>query len=335
MTRYSAVLATALVMTGAADAAAQDIGALVRQANNGTVRLTFAARPGVCGDGETFIATRGWTDDPRERRTIFRESKGSYNISTGSGDWLEQRDCEEGDARVALTVENGQVTDVRSYVGKSWPAGQRAHTVSARNAAAYLLQVVETGSTHAAKRALTPIIIADSVQPTPDLLRIARQQSVSREVRKSAIFWAGQFGEARVGELSSFITDRDDEVAKSALFAISQQRTDEAARTLIGAARNRDLATEVRKSAVFWLGQVASERATEGLKQMIGDENTEVKKSAVFALSQIKTEKSLDALIDLARNSKDREVRKSALFWLGQSNDPRALALFEEILLKK
>jgi HEAT repeat protein len=85
---------------------------------------------------------------------------------------------------------------------------------------------------------------------------------------------------------------------------------------------------------VFWLGQVASDRATAGLKEMVGDENTEVKKAAVFALSQMKTENSINALMDLARNSKDREVRKSALFWLGQSNDPRALALFEEILLK-
>ena len=67
---------------------------------------------------------------------------------------------------------------------------------------------------------------------------------------------------------------------------------------------------------------------------MISDENTEVKKSAVFALSQMKTDKSVDALIEIARTSKDREVRKSALFWLGQSNDPRAIRLFEEILLK-
>jgi len=37
------------------------------------------------------------------------------------------------------------------------------------------------------------------------------------------------------------------------------------------------------------------------------------------------------ALIQIARNNKDREVRRKALFWLGQTNDPRALALFEEI----
>jgi hypothetical protein len=334
MTRYSAVLA-ALVIASAADATAQDIATRVRQVNNGTVRLTFAAKPGVCGDGETFIATSGWSADDHVRRTIFRDSRGGFSITTGDGNWGDARDCVEGPLRVALDVENGQVTDVHSYVGQSWPAGTEAVTVSARAAVGYLLRLAETGLAHSGKRALTPVILADSVQPAPDLLRIARNTNVPRETRKSAIFWAGQIGNTgAVREIAALITDRDEEIAKSAVFAISQERDDEAARTLIGAARNRELPTEVRKSAVFWLGQVASDRATEGLKDMIKDENTEVKKSAVFALSQMKTEKSIAALIDLARTSKDREVRKSALFWLGQSNDPRAIALFEEILLK-
>ncbi len=335
MTRCSTMIAAALVFAGAANLTAQDIGALVRQANNGTVRLTLASKPGVCGDGETFISTRGWSADPDEHRTIFREGDGGHNVTIGSGNWRELRNCEEGPLRVALEVENGEVVDVHSYVGKSWRAGQAAHTVGARAAVAYLLQLAETGRPRVGKRALTPVVIADSVQPAPDLLRLAKKQNAPREVRKSAIFWAGQIGDAgTVREIAELIKDRDDEVAKGALFAISQQRSDEAARTLLTAARDRSLPTEVRKSAVFWVGQIAGERATEGLKAMAADENTEVKKSAVFALSQQKTDKSMDALIDLARNSKDREVRKSALFWLGQSNDPRALALFEEILLK-
>ncbi len=35
-----------------------------------------------------------------------------------------------------------------------------------------------------------------------------------------------------------------------------------------------------------------------------------------------------------ARSHPDPEVRRKALFWLGQSGDPRALALFEELLTK-
>ncbi len=37
-------------------------------------------------------------------------------------------------------------------------------------------------------------------------------------------------------------------------------------------------------------------------------------------------------LIEVARTNKNRAVRKQAIFWLGQSNDARALKFFEEIL---
>src|SRR5207249_9830607 len=57
------VLAWALV---AGPAAAQRLGARVAAAPDGTVRLSFAARPGACGDGPHVIAPecargrRGW-----------------------------------------------------------------------------------------------------------------------------------------------------------------------------------------------------------------------------------------------------------------------------------
>jgi hypothetical protein len=40
-------------------------------------------------------------------------------------------------------------------------------------------------------------------------------------------------------------------------------------------------------------------------------------------------------LIDVARNNKNPEVRKQAMFWLGQSHDPRAVQFFEQVLTGK
>ncbi len=57
-----------------------------------------------------------------------------------------------------------------------------------------------------------------------------------------------------------------------------------------------------------------------------------MRKPAVFALSQRPAEEGVPALIRIARTNRHPELRKTALFWLGQSEDPRALALFEEIL---
>ena len=36
----------------------------------------------------------------------------------------------------------------------------------------------------------------------------------------------------------------------------------------------------------------------------------------------------------IAKQNSDPELRRKAIFWLGQSEDPRALSLFEELLTK-
>ena len=53
---------------------------------------------------------------------------------------------------------------------------------------------------------------------------------------------------------------------------------------------------------------------------------------AVFALTLGPRDAGVPALISIARSYRRPELRKKALFWLGQSEDPRALALFEELL---
>lgn len=103
---------------------------------------------------------------------------------------------------------------------------------------------------------------------------------------------------------------------------------------LIRLARNSTVRNDTRKSAVFWLGQAAGDAATKDLSELAEDErgDQEVRESAVFALSQLRDDEGVPALIRIARSNKDPEIRRKALFWLGQSDDPRALDLFEELL---
>jgi hypothetical protein len=104
--------------------------------------------------------------------------------------------------------------------------------------------------------------------------------------------------------------------------------------SLLRLARNRRLPEERRRTAVFWLGQEAGAAAGRALDSIVGDDQgeREIRKHAVFALSQRSADESVPSLIRIARTNPDPEVRKTALFWLGQSDDPRALDLFEEIL---
>ena len=105
---------------------------------------------------------------------------------------------------------------------------------------------------------------------------------------------------------------------------------------LVALARDGSVTTRVRDQSVFWLGQAAGDAATKDLTDLAVDDSVdhEVRKQAVFALSRQPRDVGVPALIQIARTNRDREVRRSAFFWLGQTHDPRAVALFEEILTK-
>ena len=106
---------------------------------------------------------------------------------------------------------------------------------------------------------------------------------------------------------------------------------------LLRLARTSAVARETRNQAVFWLGQAAGEAATRGLDSLATDARADrdIRKQAVFALSQRPPNEGVPILIRLARTDRDPEIRRDALFWLGQSNDPRALDLFEELLVRR
>ncbi len=106
---------------------------------------------------------------------------------------------------------------------------------------------------------------------------------------------------------------------------------------LLRLARDQARPNEIRTQSVFWLSQIAGEAITANLATLTGDAavDRDVREQAVFALSQRPKDESVPALIRIARTNRDPEIRKKALFWLGQSRDPRALALFEEILSRR
>lgn len=105
---------------------------------------------------------------------------------------------------------------------------------------------------------------------------------------------------------------------------------------LIRIARDTSVPTQTRRQSVFWVSQAAGVEATKGLNDIVTDNSVDrgVREQAVFALSQRPKDQSVPALIVVARTNRDPKIRRKAMFWLGQSNDPRAIALFEEILAK-
>ena len=92
-----------------------------------------------------------------------------------------------------------------------------------------------------------------------------------------------------------------------------------------------------QEQARFWLAQIAADKvlgpaADEDEPE---DDDVEDREKAVFALSQLDNDAGVPALIQVARTHRMPQVRRQAMFWLGQSEDDRALALFEELLKGK
>jgi len=255
------ILASWVPLRAAAQGSA--VGRRIASAPDGRVRLSYAAVPGVCGNGNSI--SRGGS-----RHTNWNH--------TESADVEWDAECNTGPVRIVADVVRGQVTKLRTYVGGRWRPGGGAITdlgvVSTRDAADFLLSLVAGSPDRVSKEAIFPATIADSVVVWPALLRVARDDS-----RPS----------------------------------------------------------ETRKQAVFWVGQAAGDAITANLSSLVDEDNVdrEIRESAVFALSQQRNGVAVPALIQIARTNRDPKIRKSAMFWLGQSKDPRALALFEEILTRR
>lgn len=247
-----AVAALALV---AAAASGQSLEQRVRAVRNGDVRLSYATKQGVCGNGDRGISIGG---------------------AEGRDDGWRST-CETGPAHVTIRLRDGEPDDIATRVGGHWVAKAGVTdlgTVPAREAAAMLLALAR-GRGAGAEEAIVPALIADS---TSDL-------------------W----------------------------------------RQLVAMARTPSLRADVRKAAVFWVGQEAAAAATKDLQALVGDDalEREVRESAVFALSQRPRDEAVPALMEVARTNRDPRLRKSAIFWLGQTEDPRALAFFEELLTRR
>ena len=168
------------------------------------------------------------------------------------------------------------------------------------------------------------------------LLETLAASSRPLELRKQAAFWMGTVrGRPGYESLRRLVReDTNEKFREHITFALSQNQEPDAILTLIQTARE-DTSARVRGQALFWLAQKAGRRAAEAIAAAIDqDPETQVKKKAVFALHQLPKDEGVPLLIQVARNNKNPIVRKEAMFWLGQSNDSRALEFFEEVLSK-
>ena len=90
---------------------------------------------------------------------------------------------------------------------------------------------------------------------------------------------------------------------------------------------------EMQEQAIFWLGQQGGEDALALFDEIIaGEAEVDVQKKVVFAFSQMSKDLGVPRLITVAKGHPSDEVRKQAVFWLGQANDDRAREALVELV---
>lgn len=167
------------------------------------------------------------------------------------------------------------------------------------------------------------------------LREFAGRDDVSEHLREQAIFWLGQ---RHSDDNAKFLRDlfaktTNNEAKNKIIFSISQTRNDGNDQWLLDQAVNTKNSMDLRKQALFWAGQTGSiDMAKLGALYDKASEE-EFKKQVIFVLSQRgKSPEAVDKLIDIAKNETNKSLRKDAIFWLGQSHDPRALKALQELI---
>jgi HEAT repeat protein len=365
------VAITSLPLASAARAqSGESIARRVSAVANGEVRMTYASRPEVCGDGRDGVSMGN---------SVYSSSSMSF------GRWSNMT-CLHGPARVAITVRDREIVAIRTRIGAAWMTVSDAPTdlgrVPAAEAAAYFISLAPKVNDNGRLNPLLAAAVADSANVVPDMLRLARTTSIARETRRHATHWTGALGDASVvaplvelarADGESERVNRDDvgpgdKLQSAAVAALSMIRDGAGVPALLDLARRGSVG--LRKAAVFWLGQREEPQARALVRAIAADESESetLRGAAIFALGQGSTptteeraflrglfsrlgserlqdrilmalaqSESTDDLRWMLAQVKDDhnsiEVRRKAVFWAGQGHVPVAdiVALYREL----
>jgi HEAT repeat protein len=100
------------------------------------------------------------------------------------------------------------------------------------------------------------------------LLGVAGDKTQPLELRKQALFWAGQ-GDAPLGDFARLYSTMPERELREQIIFVYSQRDDSAAVDRLLEIARRDPDAELRKKALFWLGQSSDPRAAKALQEII------------------------------------------------------------------
>ena len=117
--------------------------------------------------------------------------------------------------------------------------------------------------------------------------------------------------------------------------AVMGLRSPAATQWLLDMAKDKSLDAESRKNAIYWVSQQKSvdmDQLNTIYDQARGD--NEVQTQVLYVYSMRKETAAVDKLMAIAKSDPSLEMRKTALYWLGQKNDPRVQQFIRDLIMK-
>ena len=175
----------------------------------------------------------------------------------------------------------------------------------------------------------------DSARVT--LRSLASSDTLAADLRERAIFALG-FLDQRGGNgpflRSLYARSTDLSLKQKIIASVSQLDDADEERWLLDLVLDAREPVDLRKQALFWCVQQRDAPLGSVIALYPKLDSRELKEHYIFVLSQRHERDAVDKMIDLARNDPDRDVRAKAIFWLGQSRDPRVARFLEEEISK-
>jgi len=154
------------------------------------------------------------------------------------------------------------------------------------------------------------------------------------DLREKSIFWLGQ---RRSPENQQCLRDLyksldSDDLKEKVIFSLSQMGGADNYRWLMDIALNNRENIELRKKALFWAGQGRSVDMGDLVRLYDSMNDREMKEQLIFVYSQRREEAAVTKLCQIGTKDPDRELRKKAIFWLGQSRSQQAMECLQELI---
>jgi len=185
--------------------------------------------------------------------------------------------------------------------------------------------LAETSDPELQEQAVYAISQHDSPRAAALLRDFAERSDADPEVRGNAIFWIGESGgsdgAAYLRELYPGIDDQ--ELKDQIIFALAESGDAASAAWLLDRVRDPSEDVEIRNQALFWAGE-SNALGVSDLQELYDSfQEPEMKEQLIFVAAEFGSSEAVDFLMQVAREEDDPDLRENAIFWLGQSEDPR------------